>query len=78
VVTDTECARALLRHPTLLVLDEATSSLDDETEMAVLNTIAGLTPAVTVLVVAHRRTTLDLADHVIRINQGRRVTATGQ
>lgn len=65
-------ARALLRHPTLLVLDEATSSLDDETEMAVLDTIAGLTPAVTVLVVAHRRTTLDLADHVIRIEQGRR------
>ena len=71
-------ARALLRQPTLLVLDEATSSLDDETEVAVLDTIAGLTPAVTVLVVAHRRTTLDLADHVIRIEQGRRVTATGQ
>ena len=60
-------ARALLRRPDLLVLDEATSALDDVTEAAVLDTIASLTPAVTVLVIAHRRTTLDLADHVVRI-----------
>jgi ABC-type multidrug transport system fused ATPase/permease subunit len=60
-------ARALLRRPTLLVLDESTSSLDDETERAVLDTIGSLTPAVTVLVIAHRRTTLDLADHVVTL-----------
>jgi ATP-binding cassette subfamily C protein len=60
-------ARALLRRPSLLVLDEATSSLDDDTEAAVLETIAGLVPSVTILVIAHRRTTLELADHVIRI-----------
>lgn len=66
-------ARALLRDPALLVLDEATSSLDDETEAAVLETITSLTPAVTVLVIAHRRTTLDLADHVVRIERGRQV-----
>ena len=64
-------ARALLRRPSLLVLDEATSSLDDETEAAVLDTIAALVPAMTVLVIAHRRTTLELADHVIRIEAGR-------
>jgi ATP-binding cassette subfamily C protein len=60
-------ARALLRRPELLVLDEATSALDDDTEAAVLDTIANLVPAVTVLVIAHRRTTLDIADHVVRI-----------
>ena len=63
-------ARALLREPALLVLDEATSSLDDDTEAAVLDTIAGLVPAVTVLVIAHRRTTLDMAQHVVRIAAG--------
>ncbi|MEY2959089.1 MAG: hypothetical protein RLZZ01_1657, partial [Actinomycetota bacterium] len=66
-------ARALLRDPVLLVLDEATSSLDDDTEAEVLATIGGLTPAVTVLVIAHRRTTIELADHVVRIEAGRRV-----
>jgi len=70
-------ARALLRRPELLVLDEATSSLDDETEAIVLETLTGLTPAVTVLVIAHRRSTLDLADHVVRIESGRRVTMPG-
>ena len=63
-------ARALLRSPALLVLDEATSSLDDDTEAAVLDTIAALVPAMTVLVIAHRRTTLDMAQHVVRISPG--------
>ncbi len=63
-------ARALLRQPALLVLDEATSSLDDDTEAAVLDTIGGLVPAMTVLVIAHRRTTLDMAQHVVRIEAG--------
>jgi len=67
-------ARALLRDPVLLVLDEATSSLDDDTEAEVLATIASLTPAVTVLVIAHRRTTVDLAHQVVRIEDGRRVS----
>jgi ATP-binding cassette subfamily C protein len=65
-------ARALLREPTLLVLDEATSSLDDDTEAAVLDTIAALVPTMTVLVIAHRRSTLDMAQHVVRIEAGRR------
>jgi ABC-type multidrug transport system fused ATPase/permease subunit len=65
-------ARALLRQPDLLVLDEATSSLDDDTEAAVLDTVVGLVPAMTVLVIAHRRSTIELADHVVRIEAGRR------
>lgn len=64
-------ARALLRRPTLLVLDEATSSLDDETEAAVVALVDSLVPAVTVLVIAHRRSTLDAAHHVVRIVDGR-------
>lgn len=66
-------ARALLRHPALLVLDEATSSLDDDTEAAVLETVSQLVPAVTVLVVAHRRSTIEMAHHVVRIEEGRSV-----
>ncbi len=63
-------ARALLRDPSLLVLDEATSSLDDETESAVLDLIVHLVPAVTVLVIAHRQSTLEAADHVVRLAHG--------
>lgn len=63
-------ARALLRRPALLVLDEATSSLDDDTEAAVLETLGALVPAMTVLVIAHRRSTLELAQHVVRIERG--------
>jgi ATP-binding cassette subfamily C protein len=65
-------ARALLRKPTLLVLDEATSSLDDVTEAAVLRTVTALTPSVTVLVIAHRQSTIDAAHHVVHLVDGRR------
>jgi ATP-binding cassette subfamily C protein len=64
-------ARALLRQPTLLVLDEATSSLDNATESAVLEMMTSLVPAMTVLVVAHRQSTIDAAHHVVRLNDGR-------
>jgi len=63
-------ARALLRRPRLLVLDEATSALDPESERAIRQTIASLTPAVTVLTITHRLTTARQADHVVVLDQG--------
>ena len=70
-------ARALLREPDLLVLDEATSSLDDATEAAVLELLASLGPAVTVLVIAHRRSTIEAAGHVVELAAGRAVGLPG-
>lgn len=64
-------ARALLRQPLLLVLDEATSSLDDATESQVLEMMTSLVPSVTVLVIAHRQSTIDAAHHVVRLAGGR-------
>jgi ATP-binding cassette subfamily C protein len=63
-------ARALLRRPRLLVLDEATSALDPESELSIRQTIASLTPVVTVLTITHRLTTARQADHVVVLDQG--------
>jgi ATP-binding cassette subfamily B protein len=52
------------------VLDEATSALDPESELAIRQTIAALTPAVTVLTITHRLTTARQADHVVVLDQG--------
>lgn len=69
-------ARALYGHPDLLVLDEATSALDNETERRITETIAELSDAVTVVVIAHRLSTVRHADKIVFLEDGR-VAGTG-
>jgi ABC-type multidrug transport system fused ATPase/permease subunit len=68
--------RALLRRPRLLLLDEATSQLDAINEAALRETIADVAQSITVLVVAHRLSTVTLADRIIVMDHGR-IQATG-
>ena len=64
-------ARALLREPTLLILDEATSALDHESERAVWATIDRLRGNTTVIVIAHRLSTLRNADRIAVLDGGK-------
>ena len=64
-------ARALLRAPDLLILDEATNALDNPTELAIQQTLEALSGQVTMVVVAHRFSTLRNADRVIVLADGR-------
>lgn len=63
-------ARALYRRPRLLILDEATSALDNATEHRITETIAGLRGLMTVVVVAHRLSTVRTADKVVFLSEG--------
>ncbi|MFF8385522.1 ABC transporter ATP-binding protein [Streptomyces kanasensis] len=69
-------ARALLRGPRLLLLDEATSQLDAVNEQALRDVVAEVAREVTVLVVAHRLSTVTLADRIV-VMDGGRVRAVG-
>ncbi|KOG51935.1 ABC transporter ATP-binding protein [Streptomyces griseoflavus] len=69
-------ARALLREPRLLLLDEATSQLDAVNELALRDTVAEAARTTTVLVVAHRLSTVTLADRIVVMEAGR-VRAVG-
>ncbi|MFF1482553.1 ABC transporter ATP-binding protein [Streptomyces sp. NPDC058301] len=69
-------ARALLRRPRLLLLDEATSQLDAVNELALRDVVAEAARETTVLVVAHRLSTVTLADRIVVMEAGR-VRAVG-
>lgn len=69
-------ARALYNEPSLLVLDEATSALDDETEEAVLAAVASLSGTRTILLIAHRLSTLRDCDAIYTVSGGQ-VTFVG-
>ena len=69
-------ARALIREPALLVLDEATSQLDAENERRILAVLKSLRGRMTVVVVAHRPVLLEGADRVVLLRSGR-VAASG-
>jgi ATP-binding cassette, subfamily B, bacterial MsbA len=64
-------ARALLKDPRILLLDEATSDLDSESEHLVQEALDRLMQGRTVLVIAHRLSTVRNADHIIVIKSGK-------
>ena len=63
-------ARAILKNPSILILDEATSSLDTESEYLVQRAIDNLMADRTVLVIAHRLTTVENADAIVVMKDG--------
>lgn len=67
-------ARALYKRAKLLVLDEATSALDNATEQALMESVEDLSRELTIVMIAHRLSTVARCDRVIRLNKGRVVT----
>jgi ATP-binding cassette subfamily B protein len=72
-------ARALARNPRFLILDEATSSVDTETEMRVREALARMIEGRTSIIIAHRLSTIQKADRILVMHKGRlRETGTHQ
>ncbi len=63
-------ARALYHEPSILVLDESTSALDSETENGVMDAIRSLQGKKTIIIVAHRLTTIEHCDFLYRLEKG--------
>ena len=66
-------ARALYKQATVLVFDEATSALDNTTERDVMNAIEELGRDLTILIIAHRLTTISRCDMIVELEQGKMV-----
>jgi ATP-binding cassette subfamily C protein len=70
-------ARALYNDPSVLVMDEATAALDNETERAFMESLTNLSGSKTILIIAHRLTTVQACDVIFFLKDGRLV-ATGK
>ena len=64
-------ARALYKQANVLIFDEATSALDNTTERSVINSLSDLDREVTVVLVAHRLSTLEDCDVIVEMQDGR-------
>ncbi len=64
-------ARALYHNPQVLILDEATSSLDNETEKAVMDAVNNLNKDITVILIAHRLNTVKNCDIIFKLDKGK-------
>jgi ABC-type multidrug transport system fused ATPase/permease subunit len=69
-------ARAVLKNAPILILDEATSSVDTETEMLIQQALERLMVGRTTIVIAHRLSTVQNANKIV-VLEGRRITETG-
>ena len=64
-------ARALYRNPKVLIFDEATSALDNLTEQAIMNSINSLKKSTTLIMIAHRLTTIKNCDTIFHLENGK-------
>ena len=64
-------ARALVKNPRILILDEATSAVDNETESAIQRSMERLAKNRTVFIIAHRLSTVRNADEIVVLEQGK-------
>ena len=63
-------ARALYHNPQVLILDEATSSLDNQTEQAVMDAVNNISNDITIILIAHRLSTLKICDEIYKLENG--------
>lgn len=64
-------ARAIYKNASILILDESTSALDEKTESQVIDSLVGISPEITIIMVAHRLTSLSSCDEIISIENGK-------
>jgi ABC-type bacteriocin/lantibiotic exporter with double-glycine peptidase domain len=64
-------ARALYSNPDILILDEATSALDSKTENSIIKTVEGLKGNVTIIIISHKLSILDMCNKVFKISDSK-------